>query len=327
MPLTRRNWLALCAAGVASGAAPLQEQFRQIAAATDGTVGISALHLATGRRASWNGGQRFPLASVCKLPIAMQMLALVDSGRHSLAGEIEVLPQDILPWVSPIAERWPRQRRFPLDEMLRLMLQQSDNTAVQTLYRVGGGSQALAERLRQWKIDGLRIDRTEGQCTLDAAGVTHAPPAEQRTGAVITKLLAGTTPAARHAALLRFIDDPRDTATPDATVQLLARAFRGDLLRPPTTARLQQMLEGTVTGQQRLRGLLPANTVVAHKTGTTATEQGLNGGTNDVGVITLPNGKLAIAIYIKASTRSLAVRERVIARAALAAFTAFRDPL
>ena len=68
-----------------------------------------------------------------------------------------------------------------------------------------------------------------------------------------------------------------------------------------------------------------SGTIVAHKTGTTGTVQGFNGSTNDVGVITLPGnaGRLAIAVYIKGSSRSEAVREKVIAQIARAAFDAY----
>jgi beta-lactamase class A len=66
---------------------------------------------------------------------------------------------------------------------------------------------------------------------------------------------------------------------------------------------LIQILESTTTGAARLKGLLPPDTLVAHKTGTTGTEQGFTAGTNDVGVITLPGnaGKVAIAVFIKGS--------------------------
>ena len=62
--------------------------------------------------------------------------------------------------------------------------------------------------------------------------------------------------------------------------------------------------------------------MVAHKTGTASTIKGLNGATNDVGVITLPGsgGQFAMAVYIKASTRDEAARDRVIARLARAAY-------
>src|SRR5204862_1923382 len=97
-----------------------------------------ALHLPSGRRISLNGGERFPMASVCKLPIAIHILAMVDEGKLTLRDEIEIPLYDVVPTVSPIAERWPKQRRFPLDEMLELMIAKSDNTAVQTLFRMGG---------------------------------------------------------------------------------------------------------------------------------------------------------------------------------------------
>ena len=62
--------------------------------------------------------------------------------------------------------------------------------------------------------------------------------------------------------------------------------------------------------------------MVAHKTGTTGTVLDFNGSTNDAGVILLPGGggQLAIAVYVKGSTRNQAARELVIARIAKAAF-------
>jgi len=91
-----------------------------IARTTDGTVGAAALRLQTGQLVSLNGDEPFPLASVCKLPIAIHMLALVDEGKFGLQQEIEVLPRDIVSSVSNIARRWPGQRRFPLSEMIEL---------------------------------------------------------------------------------------------------------------------------------------------------------------------------------------------------------------
>ena len=295
--LRRRDLLALVPLAAARAAAepPLVQQWRQIAKETDGTVGAAALDFNSDFRASLNGPVRFPLASVCKVPIAMNMLALVDERKAYFDDLIEVLPDDVVTDVSPIAQRWPRERRFRLDEMLELMIAQSDNTAVQTLYRVGGGTVALAGRFRQWQTEGIRIDRSERQCGRDA-----------------------------HASMRRFLADPRDTATPDATAEFLRRAFRGQLLSPASTARLVRMMRATSTGAGRIKSLLPPATVVAHKTGTTATVGGINGSTNDVGVITFPGGagQLAVAFYLKGSRRDLVARELIIARLAKAAFDA-----
>jgi beta-lactamase class A len=291
--LTRRRCLYLFGAGLpAAPVNTLSERWRQIAAETDGTVGAAALHLGSGRHVSLHGGERFPSASVCKLPIAMHILAMVDDGKLSRTASIEVVRQDVTTQVSEVGERWPKQRRFPLDELLLLMVAHSDNTAVETLYRIGGGAAAITAQLRNWRLDGIRVDRSERECGRDAA-----------------------------ASMPRFIADPRDTAVPDGMVQLLRRLFRGELLSASSTARLVQILEATSTGPKRIRGLLPAGVVVAHKTGTTGTANGLNGSTNDVGVITLPHnaGQLALAVFLKGSTRDLPAREMVIAQIAKAA--------
>lgn len=41
--------------------------------------------------------------------------------------------------------------------------------------------------------------------------------------------------------------DPRDTGTPNGTVQLLARLFREELLSRPSTGRLIENLKATTT--------------------------------------------------------------------------------
>jgi beta-lactamase class A len=137
MELTRRQYLCLFGAGLsATPVNTLSERWRQIAAETDGTVGAAALHLGSGQHVSLHGDESFPLASVCKLPIAMHILAMVDEGKLARDRAIEVVRQDVVKNVSEVAERWPKQRRFPLDELLLLMVAKSDNTAVETLYRM-----------------------------------------------------------------------------------------------------------------------------------------------------------------------------------------------
>jgi beta-lactamase class A len=78
------------------------------------------------------------------------------------------------------------------------------------------------------------------------------------------------------------------------------------------------MLEST-PGAKRLKGLLPAGANVAHKTGTSGTDKGVTAATNDIGIITLPNGRhLAIAVFVADSPADEATREGVIAKIAKA---------
>jgi len=172
MELSRRHCLGLAAAALVKAGSDesVVQRWKQITAETEGVLGVAALHVETGQRDSLNGEERFPAASVCKLPIAINILALVGEGKLSLKDRIEIPLQDVVPGVSEVAERWPNQKRFPLDELLELMVAKSDNTAVQTLFRMGGGSAGMTARFRQWKIDGMRVDRSavqSGGCRSD----------------------------------------------------------------------------------------------------------------------------------------------------------------
>jgi beta-lactamase class A len=66
---------------------------------------------------------------------------------------------------------------------------------------------------------------------------------------------------------------------------------------------------------------LPAGTVVAHKTGTGGTRNGITSATNDIGIITLPDGRhLAVAAFVSDSAANDDTRDSIIARLAKAAW-------
>jgi len=91
---------------------------------------------------------------------------------------------------------------------------------------------------------------------------------------------------------------------PQTQTELLRLLYNGAALSKPGNDYLWQIMLATSTGPKRLKGQLPSGTPVAHKTGTSNTnDKGLTAATNDVGIIILPNGKhLAIAVFITDST-------------------------
>ena len=113
----------------------------------------------------------------------------------------------------------------------------------------------------------------------------------------------------------------RNWATPEAMVVLLRALHEGRGLSEPSRALLLRLMTQTPTGSRRIKGLLPVGTVVAHKTGTSGTVKGLTPATNDVGLVTLPNGRhLAVAVFVSDSMANDSAREKVIARVARAAW-------
>ena len=76
------------------------------------------------------------------------------------------------------------------------------------------------------------------------------------------------------------------------------------------------------TGLHRLRAGVPEGTPVGDKTGSGPGTSA----TNDVGIITLPDGKghMAMAVLVSGSKRPVEVQEKLIADLARAAYDAYR---
>lgn len=110
----------------------------------------------------------------------------------------------------------------------------------------------------------------------------------------------------------------RNWSTPEAMVQLLTK------LSPEHDALLLKWMVESTPGPKRIKGLLPAGTIVAHKTGTSGTDSGITRATNDVGVVTLPDGRhLSIAVFVSDSPADVPTREEVIAKMARVAWDRF----
>nr|AIA12596.1 ClassA_beta_lactamase [uncultured bacterium] len=299
---------------------PLERAIKRLAESSGGIVGVSAIHIESGRRVSVNGDLRFPMASVYKLPIALRLLQRIDRGELRLDDPITLSTHDFRPGHSPIAEFANNKPvTLPLERLLELMLGESDNSASDLLLRLAGGPAAVTNRMQALGIMGINVSRPEGQLILNHRGVRELPPESEWTMALLDSLSAKITPAEREAAAAAYADDPRDTSTPDAMADLLVRIHRRDVLEPASMERLLQITTATQTGPARLKGLLPIGTVVAHKTGT------MGGTTNDVGIVTLPDGAghLAIAVFVKASTKDVPERERAIAELARTVYDFF----
>jgi beta-lactamase class A len=97
-------------------------------------------------------------------------------------------------------------------------------------------------------------------------------------------------------------------------VDLLKRIYKAELIKPESRNYLLDLMAQCQTGRNRMRALLPTGTVVEHKTGT------LDGLTDDVGFITMPDGhRIAVAIFARGGTN----RPRTIAEAARAIYDGF----
>ena len=319
---------AVFLAAAAPAARPLPEEIRKIAASAGGTVGVAAVAVESGERFSLRGGERFPMMSVYKLPIALTLLHQVEAGKISLDRRIEIRPSDLRLGASPIADRHPEGGvAATLAELLEATLVDSDNTASDILFREVGGGAAVTARLRELGIEGVRVDRPEAWLALDGAGIRSAPPEAEWTLAGLRRLFDAQPPAERARAMRAFVLDPRDTATPDAMADLLVVLARGKALDASNTARVLNLMARTTPGGARIKGKLPEGTPVVHRTGLSMTVEGYTAAINDVGLVTPADGpRFAIAVFVKGCGRPVPETEDAIAGIARAVYDRFSTP-
>lgn len=267
----------------------LQKQLEQIASAAKGKVGVAAVVLETGESVSLNPHDHFPMQSVYKLPIGMAVMKQVDDGKIKLEQKVSVTKSDFVRrgQHSPIREKNPNGVEMSVSELLRYAISESDGTASDVLMKLAGGPGAVQSYLSQLKITDMIVLSTEKEIGQD------------------------------------WQTQYRDWASPEGAVSLLRALHERQGLSEPSQAFLLKCLIESRPGAKRLKGQLPAGTVVAHKTGTSGTQKGITAATNDIGIITLPNGKhLAIAVFVSDSPADEATREGVIAGVAKAVWDA-----
>lgn len=271
----------------------LRQQLEEIARATNGPVGVAVTLIEEGDVVAVNGTQRFPMQSVYKLPIGMAVLHQVDKGPLKLDQKITVRPSEFVGsgQVSPLRDRNPRGVELSLGEVLRYAVSESDGTASDVLLRVAGGAGAVQKYLQELGIDGIMV--------LD------------------TEKAIGRSPDVQY----------RNWATPESALSLLRIVAEARSLSPSSQQLLMKLITETPTGPKRIKGMLPPGTVVAHKTGSSGTINGLTRATNDIGIVTLPDGKrLAVAVFVSDTKAGTEAAEAVIAKVARASWDCWVKP-
>lgn len=312
--LTASFALLLTAASLGAASDPslarLEQQIEFVSHATDGVVGVAATHIESGRSVALRGIESFPMASAFKLPMAVQILSLVDEGKLTLDQMVSLTPPDLHPGSGKLTELFFHPGvSLSIANLLELALVISDNTAADLLLREAGGPAAVTARMKTLGFPGIRVDRSTAVLISAWQGAKNLPPESQWNRDLWDKLYDAVPQNEHMRARRAETVDPRDTATPDEMTSLLLRLWKREALTPQSTRLLLDMLDRSETGKSRIKGLLPQGTDVAHKTGS------LGGVANDVGFITLPGdaGHIAIAVFTKGSNRPEDASEKAIA--------------
>ncbi|MBV9885416.1 MAG: class A beta-lactamase [Acidobacteria bacterium] len=265
----------------------LQQQIHAIAASAHGKVSVACSLPGTPLDCDLDPTAHPPMQSVFKLPLVLTVLHQVEGGKFSLDQLIPFKESDlILPKpFSPLQDKYPHAGvDLPLRELLRLTVGLSDNTAADILLRLAGGPQVVVDYLASLGITGFHLQDNERALHRD-----------------------------HH---LQY----RNWFEPQAAVRLLRTLSDRS---PITPANTDLLLQWMTVHSGRLDGDLPTNTIVAHKAGTSFVDNGIAAATNDIALITLPDGsRLAIAVFITDSAADESARFQAIARIGRAIYDA-----
>lgn len=267
----------------------LAQRLKVICDRANGAVGLSVVHIETGKTISINGKSRLPLYSVFKLPLAIAVLKAVEENRLTLSQKIHVTPAETVAGAPENSALWRKPVDLTIAELIDVSISRSDNTSTDKLLQLVGGPLAVTERLRALGFQDLDI----------------------------------------HSTVAEYVKsrENRNTGSAEDLANLLVQLQQGKILQPSQLNLLIGFMERATTGLRRLRGDLPAGTLVADKTGSgerDATTR-VPKATNDVGIITLPAGRghLAMAVLVSESRLSDVAQEKLIAELARAAYDAY----
>lgn len=260
----------------------IEKEMEKIASDTQGRVGAGLMLAETGESAWLKPEEHFPMQSVYKLPIAMAMLSKVDQGIFSLDSMILVKKDEFIGkgQHSPIRDQNPGGNFYmSLRDLIRYAVSESDGTASDVLMRLCGGPKGVMKYLTGLGIKDIHVLNTEKEIGSDNS--------------------------------IQY----KNSSTPRGAIRLLLLITKGGLFKKETEKLLLNDVTETPTGLTRIKGLLPKGTKTAHKTGSSGTLNGITAATNDIGIVTLPDGRhLLVAVFVSDSKAPEAVREGVIAR-------------
>ena len=266
----------------------LREKIYQIIKSKNATVGVGIMDFENGDTLIFNGEKHFPMQSVYKFHLALAVLNQVDQGKFTLNQNIFVSKADMIPNLySPMREKYPEGNiNLPLGEIIKFTVSQSDNSGCDLLFKLIGGTEIANNFIHKIGVKDVVILDPEVRIQNDWS--------------------------------LQY----KNYSTPFAAVQLLQKFHKEHILSKSSQDFLYKIMIETTTGPNKIKGLLPLGAIVAHKTGSSGkNKEGLTGATNDIGIITLPNGKLfAIVVFVSNSMEDEITNDKMIAEIALAAW-------
>lgn len=261
----------------------LKQEIERIDRETAGALGVYVKQV--GGATMSHGADRFwYLGSTVKVPIAIATLQQVDGGRLRLTDTVVLADTDKIEAGKLVWET--SGTAYTIDELLRRMLGDSDNTAANMLIRTVGLDR-LNQSARSALGTGFKEFTTFAQVRYDVYAELHRDARKLSNDQLVRIAAAPLGPArvdgVRRAlnkqaseldaktigeAYDRYYKTGRNASTLAAYGAMLEKLVRGELLSPASTERLFTHMKLGIYTNYRLQAGLPRSVSFIHKTGT-----------------------------------------------------------
>jgi beta-lactamase class A len=313
-------WLVVLEFSIFSGAQALESsqrierlrnQIESITKGVEGEFGVAAKHIETGEAIFVNGDTYFPMASVFKVPVLVEVMAQILEGRFTLEDEVSIQKNDQHLGSGYLSDLDAPGIKLSIKNLINLMMMISDNSATDILL-TKVGAENVNNRLLSYGLEKITVDRTCQHLIMDAIGMDY----EKYKGLPFDDVIKGyrkerrENPEAFEQASANFSQVIKDQSSPKAMNRLLELIFKKEILDEESCDTIISVMLKCQTGERRLKGDLPRNVRIAHKTGT------IGGTVNNVGIIYLPDdlGHVAITVFTKDTEEETQDIEDIIAQ-------------
>jgi len=301
------------AAETAQGIERLKKQIQGVISGIEGEVGVAVKHIETGEELSINGDTYFPMASVFKVPVLVEVMAQIKEGRFTLEDEIRIKKTDQHMGSGYLCDLDAPGIVLSVRNLINLMMMVSDNSATDMLL-TKVGAENVTRRLRSFGLERITVDRTCQHLIMDAIGMDYEKYKNLSSDEIIKAFRKerAENPQAFEKATERFSQVIKDQSSPRAMNRLLELIFKKEILDGESCEFILNVMLKCQTGKKRLKGDLPRYVRIAHKTGT------IGGTVNNAGIMFLPDslGHVAITVFSKDTEDPTEDVEEVIAQVA-----------
>jgi beta-lactamase class A len=264
----------------------LKSDIARIEAAHAGQLGVFIKDLRTGEALSFRATEPWYVASGVKVPIALEVMRQIESGRISFDTKIRLAESDYVDGAGQTNSH-PPGTFLSVRYLMEQMLVHSDNTASDLLIRLVGIDRVNA-MVKEQIPSGFYPITTLADVRRLAFGVFHpgAMALKGRDFLVLKSLSEESRKLAALAGILRlgagqlraknlgeafseYYETRLNSATLSSYGGLLENLESGKILHDPSSLReLGAIMTRVETGKRRIKAGLPATIAFAHKTGT-----------------------------------------------------------